>query len=80
MKLSDIMSHMNLAGYAEIALAIFLVVFIGATIWAYLPSNRNRFSLAMTLPLEDGIAVSTRHTFDADTLAIAGTKNDEAMQ
>ncbi len=80
MKLSDIMSSMNLASYAEVAMAIFLVVFIGATIWAYLPSNRNRFSLALNMPMEDGIAVSTRHTFDADTLAIAGTKNDEALQ
>ena len=74
------MSHMNLASYAEVALALFLVVFIAASIWAYLPSNRNRFSVAMTLPLDDGIAVSTRHTLDADTLAIASTKNDEAMQ
>ncbi len=77
MKLSDIMSHMGLASYAEVALAIFLAVFIGAAIWAYLPSNRHRFSLAMTLPLEDG-AVASRHTFDADSPATAGTKIDEA--
>lgn len=85
MKLSDIMGSMGLAGYAEVALAIFLVVFICASIWAYLPSNHHRFSLEMTLPLEDGTAVSTRNSFDADTLdaamfAGASSKNDEVMQ
>ncbi len=80
MRLSDIMGHMNLASYAEIALALFLLVFIGATIWAYLPSNQHRFSLAMTLPLDDGARVAPGPTFDADTLAMASTKIDEAMQ
>ena len=80
MKLSDIMGNMGLAGYAEIALAIFLLVFICATIWAYLPSNRSRFSEIGEMPLEDGHLVAARRTFDADTLAIAGSKNDEAMQ
>jgi cbb3-type cytochrome oxidase subunit 3 len=85
MKLSDIMGHMGLAGYAEVALAIFLVVFIAATIWAYLPSNRHRFSVAMNLPLEDGAPAVSRHAFDvrpfdADTLAMAGSTNDEVMR
>lgn len=58
-KLSDIMGHMGMAGYAEVALAIFLVVFICATIWAYLPSNSHRFSVAINMPLEDGAAVTS---------------------
>ena len=53
MKLSDIMGHMGLAGYTEVAMFIFLSVFLGAVVWVYLPRNRSRFEGALAMPLED---------------------------
>lgn len=53
MKLSDIMGNMGLAGYTEVAMFIFLSVFLGAVVWVYLPRNRSRFEGALVMPLED---------------------------
>ena len=85
MKLSDIMGHMGLAGYAEVALAIFLFVFIGATIWAYLPSNRQRFGEAMQLPLAADAPISHPNPLAAPgesngALATAGELHSEATR
>lgn len=53
MRLSDIMSHMGLASYPEIALAIFLMVFFSAAVWTFLPGNVQRFARVEALPLQD---------------------------
>ena len=60
MRLSDIMSHAGLSMYAEIALVLFLGVFIGITIRTFAPSNRRALHEASMLPLDDGAVVAAR--------------------
>lgn len=60
MKLSDIMSHAGLSFYAQVALLIFLTVFIAITIRTFLPSRRNELREAALLPLDDLAAARVR--------------------
>lgn len=53
MKLSDIMGNAGLSIYAQIALVIFLGVFIAVTIRTYAPSRRREMLDAAMLPLND---------------------------
>ncbi len=55
MKLSDIMGHMDLATFPEIALVIFLVVFAAIGLRVLRPSPERRAALdeAARLPLDD---------------------------
>lgn len=54
MKLSDIMGNAGLSGFAEVALVIFLVVFVAVVVRTFLPSRRREMERASHLPLEDG--------------------------
>jgi cbb3-type cytochrome oxidase subunit 3 len=58
MKLSDIMSNSGLSNYAEIALAIFLTVFIVVAIRTFAPSRSREMKEASMLPLDDGALVT----------------------
>ena len=60
MKLSDIMSNAGLSMYAEVALVLFLGVFIAITIRTFAQSNRRALQEASMLPLDDGTIVSLR--------------------
>lgn len=51
MKLSDVVSAMQLSIYAEVPLLIFMGVFIGVA--AYLLGNHKNFTEAGALPLRD---------------------------
>jgi hypothetical protein len=51
MKLSDVMSAMGLSAYAEVALLLFIGVFIGVTIELLLSGKRHE--ALRFLPLED---------------------------
>lgn len=53
MKLSDIMGHAGLAGYAEIALLIFFATFVTILIRTLRHSDRAEIEHASRLPLED---------------------------
>lgn len=53
MKLSDVMSHAGLAGYAEIALVLFLLAFVGIVIAVFLPSRQREMDTASRLPFDD---------------------------
>ena len=53
MKLSDIMSHAGLAIYAEVALVLFLLAFLGIIWWVFRSSNTARFEREALLPLDD---------------------------
>lgn len=53
MKLSDVMSHMDLATYPEVALVIFLVVFAALGYRLYRPSRRSALESAGRLPIDD---------------------------
>jgi cbb3-type cytochrome oxidase subunit 3 len=58
MKLSDIMSNAGLSIYAEIALVLFLAVFIAVVIRTWAPSRRRALEEAAQLPLDDGHVVA----------------------
>jgi hypothetical protein len=52
-KLSDVMSHANLAVYAEVALVLFMLVFVGVVLEVlFFDERRGRAEL---LPLEDDL-------------------------
>jgi len=53
MKLSDVMSHANLAIYAEIAMVIFMAAFVGIVIWLFWPSRREALEQHRSMPLSD---------------------------
>jgi cbb3-type cytochrome oxidase subunit 3 len=53
MKLSDIMGNAGLSIYAQIALVMFLAVFIAITIRTWAPSRRRELHEASMLPLND---------------------------
>ena len=53
MKLSDVMSHAGLAGYAEVALILFFVVFVAVVVRTLLWSNREELDHVSHLPLDD---------------------------
>jgi cbb3-type cytochrome oxidase subunit 3 len=57
MKLSDIMSNAGLSNYAEVALLIFLAVFIVVAIRTFAPSRREEMRRAALMPLDDGVQV-----------------------
>lgn len=53
MKLSDIMGNAGLSMYAQVALLIFVVVFIAIIIRTWAPSRRHELQEAAMLPLND---------------------------
>lgn len=53
MKLSDIMGNANLSFYAEVAMVIFLIVFLAVAVRLFLPSRQKELEEASRLPLED---------------------------
>ena len=53
MRLSDLMSNMDLAIYPQIALVIFLVVFAGVLVRVFSKSKAKDYEEAARLPLED---------------------------
>jgi cbb3-type cytochrome oxidase subunit 3 len=60
MKLSDIMGHAGLAGYAEIALVIFILAFLVLLIRIFAPSRRQEMDRARQMPLDDEHPVEPR--------------------
>ncbi len=56
MRLSDIMSRMGLASYAEVGLIIFLAVFVAVVIHVYRKGNQAQWEHASMLPLDDDYA------------------------
>ncbi|HSR15262.1 MAG TPA: CcoQ/FixQ family Cbb3-type cytochrome c oxidase assembly chaperone [Gemmatimonadales bacterium] len=53
MRLSDIMSNAGLAGYAEIALVLFLVAFLAIAIRIFWPGRKKELDEISRLPLDD---------------------------
>ncbi|MEQ1691499.1 MAG: cbb3-type cytochrome c oxidase subunit 3 [Gemmatimonas sp.] len=58
MKLSDIMGNAGLSMYAQIALLIFLAVFIAIVIRTWAPSRRRELQDAAMIPLNDELPVT----------------------
>ncbi len=60
MKLSDLMSGMGLATYAQIALLIFFAVFAGVGLYVWLGGSR--LEALRFLPLDDGASPEPEST------------------
>lgn len=60
MKLSDVMSSMGLAVYAEVALVIFFAVFVGVLLHVYRRDLRPEYERARMMPLDDDTPQSAR--------------------
>ena len=54
LRLSDIVSHSGLAIYAEVALVLFLLAFLGAVYSVMRPGAKREMDAAGRLPFEDG--------------------------
>lgn len=52
MKLSDVVAHAGLGLYAEIALLLFLIVFVAVVVRTWRPSDRDALEAQRMLPLE----------------------------
>ena len=53
MRLSDIMANAGLSTYAQIALVLFVVAFLGILWWVMRPSHRRRWDSDAMMPLDD---------------------------
>jgi len=53
MGLSDVMSGAGLSGYAEVALVLFMLAFLGIVIALFRPSQKQRMDAASRLPFDD---------------------------
>lgn len=58
MKLSDIMSSVDLTLFPKVALILFLAAFAALTIRTFARYSGGRDAIAASLPLEDGITAS----------------------
>ena len=53
MKLSDIMANAGLSIYAEVALVLFMLAFLGIVWWVLRRANTARWKSAAQMPLDD---------------------------
>ncbi len=53
MKLSDIMGYANLAIYAEVAMVLFMLVFLAVAVRLFLPGRQQSLHDAAQLPFND---------------------------
>jgi cbb3-type cytochrome oxidase subunit 3 len=53
MKLSDIMANAGLSIYAEVALVLFMLAFLGILWWVFRRANTARWNAAAQMPLDD---------------------------
>ena len=65
--LSDVVSGAGLSGYAEIALVIFLIAFIGIVISLLAPSKRLTYERMRHLPIDGESADLPRYRDDEDS-------------
>lgn len=54
MRLSDVVGHSGLSGYAEVALILFFVAFLLVVAQVFWPGRRDELERASQLPLDDG--------------------------
>jgi cbb3-type cytochrome oxidase subunit 3 len=53
MSLSDVMSHAGLGRFAEIAMILFMLAFLGIVVWTFAPWRQREMDEASRLPLDD---------------------------
>lgn len=54
MKLSDVVGHSGLSGYAEVALILFFVAFLLVVARVFWPGRKGELERASQLPFDDG--------------------------
>jgi len=64
--LTDVVSGAGLSGYAEIALVIFLVAFLGVVISLFLPSRQKTYEHLRQLPMDSDTAALASSALDRD--------------
>jgi cbb3-type cytochrome oxidase subunit 3 len=52
--LTDVMSGAGLAGYAVVAMVLFMAVFVAIVVWIFAPWRKREMDEASRLPLDDG--------------------------
>jgi len=62
MRLTDIMSGAGLAGYAVIAMIIFMAAFVAVIVWIFRPSRRHDLEANREIPFHDGESAPDTHT------------------
>jgi cbb3-type cytochrome oxidase subunit 3 len=60
MRLSDIVGHAGLAFYTEVALVLFVLVFVGVVVRTWRPSRRAELEAQRLLPLESDTPADPR--------------------
>jgi cbb3-type cytochrome oxidase subunit 3 len=60
MKLSDIMSHAGLSIYAEIAMILFIIVFVAVLVRLWRPSKRAELESQRLLPFDTDVPAEKR--------------------
>jgi cbb3-type cytochrome oxidase subunit 3 len=53
MGLSDVIGHAGLAGFTEVAMILFMTVFVAVVVWTFAPRRRRELDEASRLPLDD---------------------------
>lgn len=64
MSLTDLMSGAGLAGYAEVALVLFVLAFALIVLLVFAPGRRREMDRAAQLPLEDAQPLTPRSGSD----------------
>jgi cbb3-type cytochrome oxidase subunit 3 len=73
--LTDVVSGAGLSGYAEIALIIFFIAFLGVVISLYLPSKQRTYERLRNLPIDDDAVMSLFRDDEGPSLR-SGRQND----
>jgi cbb3-type cytochrome oxidase subunit 3 len=60
LRLSDIMSHAGLHGYAEVALILFAAAFLAIVLRVFTPARRAEMDAMARMPLEDDAGIPPR--------------------
>jgi cbb3-type cytochrome oxidase subunit 3 len=68
-KLSDVMSAAGLAGFAEVALVLFMIVFAAVCLSVLSKSNAGRLEAARHLPLDETTRRSVRERLSASDVS-----------
>ena len=65
--LTDVVSGAGLSGYAEIALILFVIAFLGVVISLFLPSRQRVYERMRHLPIDGDAPVGSRCRPDGDS-------------
>ena len=57
MRLTDVMSSMGLAGWAIIAMVLFMLVYVVQFLWTFAPGNRDVMARGANMPLDEDLRI-----------------------